>query len=345
MIALVKTAAGPGHVELIDVPEPDPAPHQVKLEVAACGLCGTDLHVYHDTFRNFPPVILGHEFVGRVIAEGSGVHGRTDPAARYAVLGATAVTDPACPFVRAGDFILSPTRRGMGHGVNGAFARYAVARPDQLFRLDDALPTEEGALVEPLAAAVHAVAERGEVRPGDVVLVSGPGPIGLLCLMVLVQLGVKTLVAGTAADARRLALARELGAARSIDVERENLAEIVRAEAGPHGVDVAFEVSGAAASAAACLHALRPHGTYVQVGHFGRDIVVPFDRIGFKELRVSGSVGYTEATWTRTLKLLGQGLRPSRIVTHRLPLVEWRVAFDLFERKEAAKVLLHPGPS
>lgn len=342
MLAVVKTAAGPGHVELIEVPEPEPSPHQVKLEVAACGLCGTDVHVLRDTFRNFPPVILGHEFVGRVVAEGAEVRGKTDPTARYAVLGATAVTDPTCPFVRAGDFILSPNRRGMGHGVHGAFARFAVARPDQLFRLDEALPTEEGALVEPLAAAVHAVAERSAVRPGDVALVSGPGPIGLLCLMVLVQMGVKTLVAGTSADAARLALARQLGAVRAIDVEREDLAAIVRTTAGPHGVDVACEVSGAAASAAACLHALRPHGTYVQVGHFGRDVTVPFDRIGFKELRVTGSVGYTEATWTRTMKLLAQGLRPSRIVTHRLPLGQWREAFDLFERKEAAKVLLIP---
>jgi L-iditol 2-dehydrogenase len=342
MIALVKTAAGPGHVELIDVPEPEPAPHQVKLEVAACGICGTDLHVLHDTFRNFPPVILGHEFVGRVVSEGAATRGQTDPAARYAVLGATAVIDAACPFVRSGDFILSPSRRGMGHGVNGAFARYAVARPDQLFRLEDALPVEEGALVEPLAAAVHAVAERGDVRPGDVVLVSGPGPIGLLCLMVLVQLGVKTLVAGTSADAGRLTLARTLGAVRTVDVESENLAEILRAETGPHGVDVAFEVSGAAPSAAACLHALRPHGTYVQVGHFGRDIPVPFDRIGFKELRVTGSVGYTEATWTRTMKLLAQGLRPSRIVTHRLPLDRWQEGFEAFEKKRAAKVLLVP---
>ncbi|MBM3853567.1 MAG: zinc-binding dehydrogenase [Verrucomicrobia bacterium] len=342
MLALVKTAAGPGNVELRDMPEPMPAPHQVKLEVAACGLCGTDLHVWRDTFRNFPPVILGHEFAGRVVAEGEAVRGTTDPNARYAVLGATAVVDPADPFVRAGNFILSPTRRGMGHGVHGAFCRHAVVRPDQLFLLDATVPVEEGALVEPLAAAVHAVAEQTEVRASDVALVSGPGPIGLYCLMVLRHLGIKTLVAGTTADAPRLALARELGAARTIDVGSEDLADVVRAEAGPHGVDVAFEVAGAAASAAACLHALRPLGSYTQVGHFGHDITVPFDRIGFKQLRVTGSVGYTAATWTRTLTLIAQGLRPSRIVTHRLPLSRWQEGFAAFDKKTAAKVLLFP---
>lgn len=342
MKALVKTAAGPGHLELCEVPDPVPTPEQVKIEIAACGLCGTDLHVAHDTFRNFPPVILGHEFVGRIVEEGASVSGKLDRSARYAVLGATAVTCGRCRYCRSGEFMFCPDRRGMGHGVNGAFTRYACARPDQLFRLDDALPDEEGALVEPLAAAVHAVAEMTVVRPGDVALVSGPGPIGLLCVLVLLQQGVKTIVAGTTADSARLALAREFGAARVVDVERENLAAILLEETRGEGVDVAFEVAGVTASATACLHALRPLGRYTQVGHFGRDITVPFDRIGFKQLRVAGSVGYTAATWTRTMKLLAQRLRPSRIVTHRFTLDRWQEGFDLFERKQALKVLLTP---
>lgn len=341
MKAVVKHAPGPGNVELMEMPEPEPAENQVKLEVSVCGVCGTDLHVWNDTFRNYPPVILGHEFVGRVVAEGAGVRGSTDPKARYAVLGATAVTCGRCAYCKSGEFMFCPDRRGMGHGVNGAFARHACVRPDQLFRLDDALPEEEGALVEPLAAAVHAVAEVATVRPGDVALVSGPGPIGLLCLQVLVHMGVKTVVAGTSADGSRLALARGLGAARVVDTQTEPLETVLAAEA-PGGVDVVFEVAGAEASARGCLTALRPLGQYVQVGHFGRDITLPFDRIGFKQLRVAGSVGYTAVTWTRTLALLARGLRPSRIVTHRLPLSQWREGFDLFAGKQAVKVLLRP---
>jgi L-iditol 2-dehydrogenase len=342
MKALVKFRPGPGGVELRDVAEPEPANDQVKLAITACGICGTDVHVLHDTFRNFPPVILGHEFVGRVVGEGAAVRGQVDRAARYAVLGATADTCGRCRWCRSGDFMFCPDRRGMGHGVNGAFTRYACVRPDQLFRLDDSLPEEEGAMVEPLAAAVHAVAEITAVRPGDIALVSGPGPIGLLCLLVLAHHGIRTIVAGTTADATRLSLAQQLGAARVVDVQRGNLDEIVRAETGGTGVDVAFEVAGAAASARACLDALRPLGSYTQVGHFGRDITVPFDRIGFRQLRVAGSVGYTVATWTRTLRLLAEGLKPTRIVTHRLSLSDWQRGFDLFERKEAVKVLLQP---
>ncbi|MBI5692308.1 MAG: alcohol dehydrogenase catalytic domain-containing protein [Verrucomicrobia bacterium] len=342
MKALVKFRAGAGHVELRDVPEPVPTDCQVKLEISACGVCGTDLHVLNDTFRNFPPVILGHEFVGRVVEEGAAVRGQTERAARYAVLGATALTCGHCRWCRSGEFMFCPDRRGMGHGVDGAFRRFACVRPDQLFRLADDLPDEEGALVEPLAAAVHAVAETTVVRPGDIALVSGPGPIGLLCLLLLVKQGVRTIVAGTTLDAARLNLARQLGAARVVDVQTESLAEIVLGETGGAGVDVAFEVAGVAESARACLNALRPLGSYTQVGHFGCDINVPFDRVGFRQLRVAGSVGYTAATWARTLQLLSQGLRPTRIVTHRFPLSRWEEGFAVFQQKSAAKVLLIP---
>ena len=107
-----------------------------------------------------------------------------------------------------------PERRGMGHGVNGAFTRFVVVRPDQLFRLPDDVPLEEGAVCEPFAAAVHAVCERTPLRLGDVALISGPGPIGLLCLKLFAAQGVKTLVAGTEADLARLGVAwKRLGQA------------------------------------------------------------------------------------------------------------------------------------
>ena len=342
MKALVKLRSGEGNVELCDVPEPVCEPGKVKLAVDACGICGTDLHVYHDTFRNYPPVILGHEFVGHVVEVGQEVGESFEDGARYAVLGATAVTCGRCQYCRSGEFMFCPSRRGMGHGVDGAFARYVCVRPDQMFRIDSHLPDDEGALVEPLAVAVHAVAEITEVRPGDVALISGPGPIGVLCLLVLAHQGIKTLVAGKAADVPRLDLARRCGASRVIDVDRENLAEIIRAETDGRGLDVAFEASGAAASAVACLGALRPFGRYTQVGHFGDEICVPFDQIGFKQLQVRGSVGYTVATWERALRLMVAGLRPSRIVTHRLPLTRWQEGFDIFQRKLALKVLLYP---
>jgi len=342
MQAVVKTDKGPGNVVLMDVPVPKPAPNQVLLEVITCGICGTDIHVKNDTFRNFPPVILGHEFVARVIEEGSEVKDMTQKDRYYAVLGASTVVCGSCEHCKSGYFMFCPERRGMGHGVNGAFAQYICARPDQLYPLEEGLPVEEGALVEPLAAAVAAACENTIVRPGDVALVSGPGPIGLLIAMVLTFHGSKTIVAGTSMDTERLQLAQKIGAFRTVDVGKEDLVEICREETKGRGMDVAFEVSGAEPSARACLESLRPRGSYTQVGHFGKDITVPYDLIGFKQLRVQGSVGYSYDTWNRTTALIARGLRPTQIVSHRFPLSDWEKGFKAFENKQATKVLLHP---
>src|ERR1700733_209836 len=222
MKALVKYASGDGNVEMREVAEPRCGDSEVKLEIAYCGICGTDLHVFQDTFRTYPPVILGHEFSGTVVEVGRNVT-NARLGERVTGLGATAVTCGQCEYCRSGYFIFCSNRRGMGHGVNGAFTRFVVVRPDQLFPLSADFPTEDGAVCEPFAAAVHAVCDLTPLRIGDVVLVSGPGPMGLLCLKLLLAAGFKTIVAGTEADLVRLALAKQLGADSVIDVSRENL--------------------------------------------------------------------------------------------------------------------------
>jgi len=174
MKALVKYASGEGNVDIRDVEEPRCGDNEVKLEIAYCGICGTDLHVLHDTFRNFPPVILGHEFSGTVVEVGRNVSNAT-LGERVTGLGATAVTCGQCAYCRSGYFIFCSNRRGMGHGVNGAFARYVVMRPDQLYRIPENFCLDEAALSEPFAAVVQAVTEISHVRIGDTALVSGPG--------------------------------------------------------------------------------------------------------------------------------------------------------------------------
>jgi len=252
MKALVKFAKGPGNVELREVEEPICGPDQVKLEVAWCGLCGTDLHVYHDTFHNFPPVILGHEISAVIVELGKNVQGLTI-GDKFCVLGASTVTCGSCVYCRHGEFMFCQTRRGMGHGVNGAFTQYIVARPDQLFHLPDDLPLEQGAVCEPFAASVHAVCELTPLRVGDVALVSGSGPMGLLALKLLVAEGIKTIVSGTDADSSRLELAKQMGAHSVVNVMQQNLMDHVKAETDGFGVDVAIECAGVEASARSCL--------------------------------------------------------------------------------------------
>jgi L-iditol 2-dehydrogenase len=342
MKAVVKYAPGPGNIDVMDVDEPECGANQVKVEIAFCGVCGTDLHVLHDTFRNYPPVILGHECAGTVVEAGREVNGVT-AGDRVTILGATAVTCGRCVYCRSGHFIFCKARRGMGHGVNGGFARYVVVRPDQLYRVPQDFTLEEAALSEPFAAAVQAVTEVTKVRIGETALISGPGPIGLLCLKLLAAEGVKTIVAGAAGDDQRLQAAIRFGAAAVVDTSTRKLDEVIMEETGGLGVDVAIECAGHPDSVRACLTALRPMGRYTQVGICGKEIVFPMDQIFYKQLTLAGSVCYTAATWERMMRIYEQGrVRLHDLVTATLPIAEWRAAFDLCQDRRALKVVLRP---
>jgi L-iditol 2-dehydrogenase len=343
MKALVKFAPGRGNVAVMDMEEPVCGAGQVKIEVAYCGVCGTDLHVLHDTYRNYPPVILGHEIAGTVVEVGCSVHGVT-PGDRVTVLGASAVTCGECTHCRSGNFIFCPDRRGMGHGVNGAFARYVTARKDQLFRLPEGFSLQEAALSEPFAAAVQAVTEVTKVRIGDTALVSGPGPMGLLCLKLLVAEGIRTIVAGAAGDGRRLEAARRIGASTTIQTGERDFLEAIREETGGRGIDVAFECAGHPDSVRACVQSLRPLGRYTQVGICGAEIQFPIDALIYKQLTMAGSMCYTVRTWERMMRIFAEGrVRLGDLITAVKPLSEWEAGFDLCVEKQALKVLLFPA--
>ena len=342
MNAVVKFAPGEGNVEMLEVEEPSCGEEQVKVEVAFCGVCGTDLHVLHDSFRNYPPVILGHEFAGTVVEVGSNVTG-VKLGEKIAGLGATAVICGQCTYCISGNFMFCAKRRGMGHGVNGGFARFVVMRPDQLYRVPPSLPLEEAALSEPFAAAIQAVTELTSVRTGDIALISGPGPMGLLCLKLLVAEGVKTIVVGAPGDDSRLEAALRFGAAATVNIGEQSLLDVVREHTDGRGTDVAFECAGHESSARGCVEALRPMGRYTQVGICGREIQFPIDQILYKQLQLVGSVCYTAQTWNRMMRIFAQGsVSLKDMVSAKLPISQWREAFDLCAEKRALKVLMFP---
>ncbi|MBK5292129.1 MAG: alcohol dehydrogenase catalytic domain-containing protein [Acidobacteriia bacterium] len=344
MLALVKYQKGEGNVELRQVEEPRCLAGQVKIEIAFCGVCGTDLHVMHDTFRNFPPVTLGHEFSGTIVESGTGVD-RMRAGDQVAVLPASAVHCGKCSYCRMGKFIFCPSRRGMGHGVNGGFTNYVVVREDQCYHIPDGWTLEEASLCEPFSAAVQAVSELTSLRLGDIALVSGPGPIGLMCLKLLVAAGIKTLVAGPIEDTARLDAAKRIGAAGIVNVSDPNWMEQVRDYTQGELVDVAFECAGHPASVNNCLEAVRPLGRYTQVGICGQKVNIQLDAVFYKMLEVRGSVCYSEQTWHRMMRILNQGsVRLADLITTRLPLTDWKKGFDLCMDKQAVKVLITPQP-
>ena len=339
---MVKYQKGKGHVELRDMPEPQCPDDKVVLEVAHCGVCGTDPHVYSDTFKNYPPVILGHEFSGRIVEVGKNVKDvQLDET--YSVLGATAVQCGNCEYCESGEFMFCKKRRGMGHGVNGAFTKYTCIRSDQLFAIPQEVTLEHAALVEPFSVAVHVVEEIADHKLGDTVLLSGPGPIGLLCMKMLAAHGLKVMVVGTEEDTIRLEMATKYGADSVWIAGKDDIQDAVAAETKGKGVALAIECAGAEASVVNCMNALMPLGQYVQVGHFGKDLTVPWDLVAFRQLRIHGSVGYTKQTWHRAMEILGQNaVDLSDVITHRLGLEQWEKAFELMWQKEAIKILLNP---
>ena len=341
MQSVTKLARGEGNVGLRETDEPQPGPGQVLMAVRAAGICGTDLHIYHDEYPTQPPVTLGHELAGDVAAIGEGVT-RVAPGDRittetYFHLCGT------CRFCRSGKPNLCPERRSIGSGVNGGFARYVVVPERNVHRLPDGLAFSEAALTEPLACVVHGALELPKVTAGDVAVVSGPGAIGLLTLQVARAAGAAVIVLGTAVDHRRLELAGELGATAAIDITAEDAVATVQSLTGGWGADIVFECSGAGPAALGLLQHVRRGGQYAQIGLFGKPVAWDLDQVCMKELSVTGSNATVPSAWRTALRLLGEGhVRTAPLITGTYPLAGWADAFSTFEKREGVKLLLDP---
>ncbi|WMT56156.1 zinc-dependent alcohol dehydrogenase [Truepera radiovictrix] len=339
----MKVAPGVGNVELREIPEPQPGPGEVLLEVKAAGICGTDLHIYDDEFRTQPPVVMGHEVSGRVVALGAGVFGVREGA--RVTTETYAATCGSCRLCRSGHRNLCAERRSIGSAVHGGFAKYLVVPATNLHELPPGISDEAGALTEPLACVAHAVLGAATVRAGETAVVAGPGAIGLLTLQVLKASGATVIVLGTDADEARLELARRLGAEHTLSVQREDAEALVReVTLDGLGADVVYECSGAGGAAAALLRLVRRRGRYVQIGLFGRPVAWDLDEVCYRELTVTGSNASTPEGWRSALALLRSGQVSTQVlVSNVYPLSAWAEAFTCFREKRGVKVLLKPG--
>ena len=343
MKAVMKVSRGMGNVALRDIPEPSPGAHQVLVEVGAAGICGTDLHIYHDEFKSDPPVVLGHELSGRIVEVGAEVDA--------SLLGSRVTTEiyfstcGVCRYCRSGAPNLCLSRRSIGSAVNGGFARYVVVPAANIHVLPDTVDLAAGALSEPLACVVHGVLSTPTARPGDLAVIAGPGATGLLTLQVVKAAGATVAVLGTDADEARLELARSLGADYTFNVNDETFSEtLCSLTYGSYGADVVYECSGAGQAAQQLLSLVRRGGRYVQIGLFGRPVSWDADLIPYKELLITGSNASTPASWLRALTLLAEGkVITAPLISHRYPLEGWATAFSVFEQRQGVKLVLLPG--
>jgi len=339
--AVVKFKKGEGNIEIQEVDEPTTGSNEVKIEVKAAGICGTDIHIYHDEFKSNPPVILGHEFCGIIAEVGDNVTGfkvgdRVTAETAAKICG-------KCLYCKTGNYNLCSERLGLGYGLNGAFTKYCVVRKEIVHFLPDNVDFISGALCEPLSCAVHGALEQTNILLGDVVMITGPGAIGLLALQLSKLAGGFVVVLGLSADKERLSFAKKLGADIVINIEEENPEEIIKKISKAYGADVVLECSGAPAAAELGLKLVRKRGQYTQMGLFGRPINIDFEKIAYKELQVTGFISQNWQSWERALRLLEQGkiqIRP--LVTDILPITNWKKGFEKFEKKKGIKIILLP---
>ncbi len=340
MRALVKEGFGRAGIVIRDMPEPVPGIGEIKVKVLAAGVCGTDIHIMNDEYPYNPPVVLGHEYVGIVAEVGTEVEDFT--VGDHVISLTAAITCGKCRYCREGLLMLCDKRLSIGSGTNGAMAEYMKIPSHLAFKVPGSIKNkDELVMAEPLACAVRAVVEQSNVRAGDIVLVSGPGTIGLLVLQLAKIQGAYVIVSGMPQDAKRLELALQLGADK-IASDNENLQRTIR-EIDPYGADAAFECAGANQSIDACLEALRKQGTYTQVGLFGKNVSINLDKFLLKEITIKTSFAQERTSWVTALRLLENGkLRLAPLISHRIPLEEWEKGFDMFLNKEGYKVVLIP---
>jgi L-iditol 2-dehydrogenase len=335
MQALVKTAPRPGALELREVPRPQPGADEVVIDVAGASICGSDLHIvqWHPMARwTSTPVILGHEFGGVVREVGSNVMSFKPG---DAVAAESVIWCGHCPRCREGKTHLCDERRLFGIHQPGGLAE-AVAVPERLLhKLPPGLAVEHAALAEPTTVTLHAVLLQPP-KPGDLVLVTGPGPIGLLAGRIARAFGAHVLIAGTPADAaRRLPAARELGL-EPLDPARP-LQESI---AGP--VDLVLEASGSDAALEAAVRVVKRGGGITLIGMPSHNIELDLAQVLRAEIAMRASYFGTWHDFERALQLIADGTVPAEALLAPYTLDDALSAFDDASAQQVLKPLVRP---
>ncbi|MDR2019621.1 MAG: alcohol dehydrogenase catalytic domain-containing protein [Treponema sp.] len=345
MKALVKTAKGDGNIEVRDIPVPKiKNDDDVLIRISAAGVCGTDLHIYHDEFPCWPPVVMGHEFSGVVAETGRGVKGFKP--------GDRVVAEPhthfcgKCYLCRTGQIQLCPEKRSPGWGMDGAFTGYLVMPELFLHHIPGSLNDEIAALTEPAAIVVNGVIERGRAGVGDTAVIVGAGPIALLSVAALRTAGArKVYVLGTGADeAVRFPAAKALGADEIINVLQTNAPERIMEDTGGAGADLVVEASGTAPGINTAIASARKCGRITVLGLPGAERVsVAWGDMVKKVLDLSFCFSSSVSSWEKAIAMLASFPGDmGTLISHRAKIDDWQRVFADIEAGNAIKALFIP---
>ena len=332
-------------LEVADLPRPSVGPGEVLVEVAACGICGSDVHGYDGSSgRRIPPLVMGHEAAGVVAEVGEGV---TRFAAGDRVTFDSTVYCGACEYCLTGQINLCDNRQVVGVSCGdyrraGAFAEY-VAVPERIvYRLPDGLSFAEAAMLEAVSGALHAVAV-SELKGGETVLVIGAGMIGLLILQAARAAGCSRILVADV-DATRLKLAEEAGADTTILASGAEMIQQVLRLTGGRGVDVVLEAVGRDETVSAAVDAVRKGGTVTLVGNITPQVTLPLQKVVSRQIRLQGSCASC-GEYPQAIELVSSGkIRVTPLITAVAPLSDGAKWFERLHAREPnlMKIVIDP---
>lgn len=310
-------------MEVTDVDEPEVGPHDVLVQVEACGICGSDIHGYDgSTGRRIPPLVMGHEAAGVIVETGDQV---TDLPVGTRVTFDSMVSCGQCGFCRAGDANLCDHRMVLGvscgdYRRHGAFAERISVPRRIVYRLPDTLPFEHAALVEAVSVAVHAT-NVTPIELGDTVVVVGAGMIGLLTLQAAKAAGATRIIA-VDLNETRLAVAKQLGATETLRADQYDVPAAVRDLTAGRGADVAFEVVGATPTVKTAIEAVRKGGNVTLVGNISPTIDLPLQSVVTREITLRGTCG-CNGEYPQCIDLMDRGvINVEPLITAKISLAD-----------------------
>jgi len=336
--AVVNYSRDKWSVEIREIDRPEIGMEDVLLEVANVGVCGSDLHQWtsdHSWPVNYP-VVLGHEFGGVIAETGKNVSGWKK--GDRVVSETAAIIDLNNPMSRVGLYNLDPTRKGFGYGVNGAMTKFVKVPARCLHRVPDKLAFEQACLTEPCCVAYSAVVENTLLKPGDRVVVIGPGTIGILCAAMARLRGAEVAVLGLESDSNRLSIAQQYGCTALTG----DATEWARSRDGL-GADCVIDAAGNSKTLNIAMQLVRPNGKITKVGWGPQPLDFSLDPLVQKNITLQGSFSHNWPMWERVLVLLASGqldVRP--IIGGVWPITEWHEAFEKMHKGEVVKSILKP---
>ncbi len=336
--AVVNFAPEKGSVEIREIAVPIIGDDDVLLEVVNVGVCGSDLHQWtadHSWPVNYP-VVLGHEFGGLIAALGKNVSVWKE--GDRVVSETAAIINPNSPMSKTGLYNLDPDRKGFGYGVNGAMTRYVRVPARCLHRVPTHLSFQEACLTEPCCVAYNSVAVNSSVKPGDRVIVIGPGTIGILCAAVARICGAEVAVVGLESDKLRLDIAKQYGCETIIG----DATEWAKDRDGL-GADLIVDAAGASITLKMALQWVRPNGQITKVGWGPQPLGFSLDPLVQKNVTLKGSFSHNWPIWERVIALLASGsLNVKPIIGGVWAIDQWKEAFEKMHHGEVVKSVLKP---